>query len=97
MALSLGVLISACGPAVAPKQTAVDEDLGPRNAQATEAAPVETAARPEAPVGNGTRTGTIERAKLVAVLDGGPGAFLRQLEVTPRMDGNRFIGFTTRF
>jgi len=49
--------------------------------------------RPVAPPGKGLRTGTIERARLDAVLDGGPGNFLRQLEVTPRMDGNRFVGW----
>ena len=27
------------------------------------------------------------------MLDGGPGTFLRQLEVTPRMDGERFVGW----
>ena len=27
------------------------------------------------------------------MLDSGPGAFLRQLEVTPHMDGERFIGW----
>lgn len=49
--------------------------------------------RPVAPPGKGLRSGTIERARLIAVLDGGPGAFLRQLEVTPRMDGERFVGW----
>ncbi|HSN29896.1 MAG TPA: hypothetical protein VLT45_26595 [Kofleriaceae bacterium] len=44
-------------------------------------------------MGKGLRNGTIERARLIAVLDGGPGAFLRQLEVTPRMDGDRFVGW----
>ena len=51
------------------------------------------APRPEAPPGKGLRTGTITRARLLAVLDGGPGAFLRQLEVTPKLDGDRFIGW----
>jgi hypothetical protein len=71
--------------------SAFDEDLESRTAE-TAPAPVEQP-RPEAPPGKGLRSGTIERAKLIAILDGGPGAFLRQLEVTPRMDGNRFIGW----
>jgi hypothetical protein len=83
-------LLGACGPKVAPKTTVYDEEL---------AEPAETAStpaeqpRPEAPPGKGLRSGTIERAKLVAVLDGGPGAFLRQLEVAPRLDGKRFVGW----
>src|SRR5262249_12066482 len=41
---------------------------------------------------------TIERARLVAVLDGGPGAFLHDqaitgLEVTAKLDGERFVGW----
>ena len=54
-------------------------------------APV-AAPRP-APAVPGVRTGTIARAHLVAVLDAGPGTFLRQLEVAPRMAGDRFVGW----
>ncbi|HSD91223.1 MAG TPA: hypothetical protein VLB44_27055, partial [Kofleriaceae bacterium] len=86
------VLVAACGPKVAPTGAAFDEDLESKKAEPVEKAPAEPA-RPEAPPGKGLRTGTIERAKLIAVLDKGPGAFLRQLEVTPRMDGNRFVGW----
>jgi hypothetical protein len=86
------VLVAACGPKVSPQSAAFDEDL-PRDGTTQTATPVEEAPRPEAPPGKGLRNGTIERAKLIAVLDGGPGAFLRQLEVTPRMDGNRFVGW----
>ena len=46
-----------------------------------------------APVGKGLRTGTIARDKLVAVLDAGPGTFLRQLEIAPRLDRERFVGW----
>lgn len=87
----LCVLLVACGPKVTPK-SAIDDDLDVPAKRAEPAAPV-VVARPEAPPGKGLRTGTIERAKLVAVLDGGPGAFLRQLEVTPRLDGERFVGW----
>jgi S1-C subfamily serine protease len=90
-AVLLSVVLVACGPKVAPKGGAIDEDLGPKP-EVTNTAPVE-APRTEAPPGKGVRQGTIERAKLVAILDGGPGAFLRQLEVTPHMDGNRFVGW----
>jgi hypothetical protein len=87
------MLFCACGPKVAPQAPSFDEDLaGTEVAEPTEQAPAEPQ-RPEAPPGKGLRTGTIERAKLVAVLDGGPGQFLRQLEVTPRMDGERFVGW----
>ena len=85
--------LMACSPKVDPRP-AFDEDLGPpQKTQAAPVAPVEAAPRPDAPPGKGLRSGTIARAKLLAVLDSGPGAFLRQLEVTPRMDGNRFIGW----
>ena len=90
-ALLCCLLVAACGPKVAPKGNPFDEDLDTRHA---EVAPVAVEApRPEAPPGKGLRSGTIERAKLIAVLDGGPGAFLRSLEVTPRMDGERFVGW----
>jgi hypothetical protein len=82
----------ACGPKVVHKGDPFDEDLESRTKVETTPAPVE-AARPEAPPGKGLRSGTIERAKLIAVLDSGPGSFLRQLEVTPRMDGQRFVGW----
>jgi type II secretory pathway component PulC len=90
----VSLAFAACGPKVAPKASAFDEDL-PRDkpAQTAEAPPPPEEARPEAPPGKGLRNGTIERAKLIAVLDAGPGKFLRQLEITPRMDGNRFVGW----
>jgi hypothetical protein len=59
----------------------------PRLADAPRPAPA------AAPPGKGVRTGTIARARLVAVLDAGPGTFLRQLEVAPRMAGDRFVGW----
>jgi hypothetical protein len=84
--------VGACGPKVAPKDTVFDEELPKEHASAPAAEPV-AVERPEAPPGKGLRSGTIERAQLIAVLDGGPGNFLRQLEVTPRMDGERFVGW----
>ena len=94
------VFLVACGPKVSTNPTPFDEDLPRERAApepAAEAAPAEIAPvdepRPEAPPGKGLRSGTIERAKLNAVLDAGPGKFLRQFEITPRMKGNRFVGW----
>jgi hypothetical protein len=89
--------LAACSPKVDPKSPSFDEDLGggktqataPDGATAVAAPPV----RPDAPAGKGLRTGTIERAHLLAVLDAGPGAFLRQVEVTAHLDGERFVGW----
>ena len=88
------VAVAACAPKVAPKTTVYDEDLGPR-ATATDPAPAAEADAPRAvaPVGKGLRTGTIARDRLVAVLDAGPGAFLRQLEIAPQLNGERFVGW----
>lgn len=88
-------LIAACGPKVAPNNSAFDEELPKeRNYEASEATPPAADKRVEAPPGKGLRTGTIERAKLIAVLDSGPGMFLRQLEVAPHMDKQqRFVGW----
>jgi hypothetical protein len=85
------VFAIACGPKVAPTST-LDEDLSDIQPKNTEPVPAPVA-RPEAPPGKGLRSGTIDRGTLIAVLDKGPGAFLRQFEVTPRMDGNRFVGW----
>ena len=89
------VLWSACGPKVDPKGpgTGVEDlDTTTRPDKPVTATPV-VEKRPQAPAGKGERTGTIARAKLLAVLDGGPGNFLRQIEVSPRMDGERFVGW----
>ena len=91
-ALLCCVALAACGPKVAPTGSAFDEELASQHTETTETAPAE-APRVEAPPGKGLRSGTIERAKLIAVLDGGPGTFLRQMEVSPRMDGERFVGW----
>jgi len=91
----LALLFAACGPKADPRGpgTGFDEDLGAKTAPAQTAAPAPEVVRPEAPKGKGERSGTIARAKLLAVLDGGPGNFLRQIEIAPRMDGQRFVGW----
>jgi len=91
-----------CGPRASTTPRMVDDDLDVRATPA----PVETTApraeprtephaepRAVAPPGKALRTGTIARARLVAVLDAGPGTFLRQLEVAPRLLGDRFVGW----
>lgn len=90
--------IAACGPAPSPRgptDNVDDLDARDRTTAAPEAAvaPVADDQRAVAPPGKGLRTGTIERAHLVAVLDAGPGTFLRQLEVAPRLSGKQFVGW----
>jgi S1-C subfamily serine protease len=88
--------IAACGPKVSTSPHAVDRDLdAPATTAAATAPPAEAtdAPRAVAPPGKGLRTGTIARAHLVAVLDAGPATFLRQLEVAPRLSGDRFVGW----
>jgi len=99
--LALVILVpAACGPKVSTAPRAFDDDLEVRPAPAAAAAtpaPTRPADAPRpAPAtlpGKRMRTGTIARARLVAVLDAGPGTFLRQLEVAPRMAGDRFVGW----
>lgn len=87
----LACVLAACGPKVSTQPMALDEELGSRSVAESPAGPA--GERAEAPPGKGLRTGTIARDRLIAVLDQGPGAFLRQLEVTPRLDGQRFLGW----
>ncbi|HEX3766452.1 MAG TPA: hypothetical protein VHW23_47490 [Kofleriaceae bacterium] len=102
--LALAVLVpAACAPKVSTTPRPFDDDLDVRPestaAAATPAAPAAAApapgnARPAPPApGKGLRSGTIARARLIAVLDAGPGTFLRQLEVAPRLAGDRFVGW----
>jgi hypothetical protein len=99
--LALAILVpAACGPKVSTAPRAFDDDLDVRPAPTAAASPPAPArpadaARP-APAAaprKGVRAGTIARAHLIAVLDAGPGTFLRQLEVAPRLAGNRFVGW----
>ena len=84
--------LAACGPKVQTTGSTFDEDLGKPEPTVSGDVVVE-ADRPVAPPGKGLRGGTIERAKLVAVLDAGPPTFLRQIEVTAKMSGERFVGW----
>jgi S1-C subfamily serine protease len=95
LAASVALVFFACGPKADPKGpgTGFDEDLGAKQGPVENTAPAAEVARPEAPAGKGLRTGTIPRARLLAVLDSGPAAFLGQLDVAPHMDGNRFVGW----
>jgi len=93
-ALAFAFVLWGCGPKVSTSTpSAFDEDL-PRTGEAPpppDAAPA--VPRPIAPPGKGLRTGSIARARLVAVLDAGPAAFLRQIEVAPKLDHEHFVGW----
>ncbi|MEJ7600612.1 MAG: PDZ domain-containing protein [Kofleriaceae bacterium] len=91
LSLPLVIALAGCGPKVSPGPVSFDEDL-PRTAPA---APVSEVAkpRPVAPPGKGARTGTIARDRLISILNAGPGTFLRQVEVAPKLEGERFIGW----
>lgn len=90
----LALAVVACAPRPASTPRPVERDLDQRaEPVAAEPAPVPDEQRAVAPPGKGLRTGTIARARLIAVLDAGPGTFLRQVEVTPRLSGDRFVGW----
>jgi len=92
MRAALVALLVACGPRVSTKPPTFDEDLG--NKQPAAVPPDElTMERVVAPPGKGLRSGTIPRDRLLAVLDQGPGAFLRQFEVAAKLSGDRFVGW----
>ena len=92
MRLVLSLLfVTACGPKV--QTTPVHEDDLVEKPQPVAAAAAPAPERPVAPAGKGLRTGTIERAKLIAVLDQGPVSVLRQVELSARKDGDRFVGW----
>jgi type II secretory pathway component PulC len=93
-AVLLAVVVAACAPKVSMPPVSFEEDLEPRRvSDVPPGDPMMVAERPVAPPGRGTRTGTIARDRLNAVLDAGPPVFLRQLEVTPKMSGDRFVGW----
>jgi hypothetical protein len=92
LAVLLAALV-ACAPKVSTLPPSFDEDLGDSTPVPTTPEPLTNEQRPVAAPGKGLRGGTIARDRLVAVLDAGPAQFLRQLEVTPRMSGERFVGW----
>jgi S1-C subfamily serine protease len=87
------LVFAACQPKVSTTPRAIEHDLDSREAAAPGSAAPSDDQRAVAPPGKGLRTGTIARASLVAVLDAGPGTFLRQVEVAPRLSGNQFVGW----
>lgn len=87
----LVLAIAACAPKVSPAPPR-DLDVEAQPTAPTPPPPDDNQRR-VAPPGKGLRQGTIERAKLLAVLDAGPGSFLRNVEVAPRMDSDRFVGW----
>jgi type II secretory pathway component PulC len=90
----LAFVVIACGPKISTAPRAFDDDLEVgKPAAAPAVAESSGEARTVAPPGKGLRSGTIARDRLVAVLDAGPGSFLRQLEVAPRLSGDQFVGW----
>jgi S1-C subfamily serine protease len=90
----LVLAVFACGPRAATTPRPVERDLDQRaEPVATEPAVKPDEQRVVAPPGKGLRSGTIERAQLVAVIDAGPAMFLRQVEVAPRRSGEKFVGW----
>jgi type II secretory pathway component PulC len=89
----LALMAVACGPKVSTTPRAFDDDLGGRDGAELAPADPRDEHRSVAPPGKGLRAGTIARAHLVAVLDLGPASFLRQLEVAPRLTGEKFVGW----
>jgi len=82
-------LTAACSrpPAQEPTSAVADEDLAPIAAPTPTPTPKERASALE------TTAPALTREALDRVLDGGPGAFLAQLEVRPHFDGKRFDGW----
>jgi len=89
----LALAVLSCAPKVSTAPRSVEDDLDRATPVAVAPPPESAAPRPVAPPGKGLRTGTIARAHLIAVLDAGPGSFLRQLEVAPHMSGDKFVGW----
>lgn len=90
-------LLFACAPKVNPG-SAFDEDMAHQEkakpvASTNDDKPMIKAEEDKCGKPHGVRTGTIDRAHLLAVLDQGPGMFLRGFEVTPRLDHDRFVGW----
>lgn len=92
-ALLVAVVLAACGPKVSTLPPSFDEDLGEQPTPVASSEPMLDEQRPIAAPGKGLRSGTIPRDRLVSVLDAGPAKFLRQLEVSARMNGERFVGW----
>lgn len=104
--LLAAALTAACGPKVRPVSFVEEEDpLAGEPAPALEqvasapaagehhddaASPLEVAPTSLPAV---VASGTIERTALLRVLDAGPGALLRTLEVAPAFEGERFFGW----
>ena len=101
-------LLFACAPKVSTTGSTFNEDLraepverttpDPRAKMQTEDTSKPARVAATAPTCGqsaalGVRTGTIDRAHMVEVLDKGPAMFLRQFEVAPRLEGSRFIGW----
>jgi hypothetical protein len=88
----LVLALFGCAPKVHVASTPFEED-DPRAGPPKEAPKPRWEELPEAPVAEGAREGTMTRAALHAVLDAGPGALLRHVEVAAELEGERFLGW----
>jgi len=87
-------LVVACAPKVQPTTPRdFDEDFAASSKQTEPTVVVDMTSLPEAPKGTGARTGTIDRSRMLAVLDAGVPSFLRQFEVAPHIVNERFMGW----
>jgi hypothetical protein len=96
-ALSSGiaaVLLCSCGPKVNTAPYSFDEPLQPitkwDDSTAQSASAAETSPSSSLPK---LREGTLQRTDVNAVLDAGPGALLRELDLQAVLQGNTFIGW----
>ena len=92
------LVVAGCGAKVHMDPVPMDQDDPSAGApivhtEATPAAAAPAPVAPTAPPGPGARTMTIARAKMIAAIDAGPGAFLHGFEVAPVMVGEKFAGW----
>jgi len=91
-ALALG--LGGCAPRVHPEAPLIDVDDPAAGAPAEPAPAPAWDELPPAPPGPGARDVAVERGRVDAVLDAGPGAFLRGFEVVAVLDpGQVFRGW----
>ncbi len=83
---------AACGPSVSTGPAA---DTGPGEVEADPAPDPAAAPEPEPETGPDAPAGAVEveRAALIAVLDGGVGTFLGGVQIEPHFAGQRFDGW----
>jgi hypothetical protein len=92
-AVTAAAALAACGPKVQVDEASPFERDDPRAGEPPPEPP-RWEELPPAPPGPGQRGGTIERGALIAVLDAGPGQFLRGFEIAAELEnGKTFRGW----